>query len=72
MGYRVCKSKGTIHEIGANGDSECGYARRIDPDNYADFRTKDEAEAFIREKRKRPHYCKCCNFGTALQIEADR
>jgi len=45
---------------------------KVQAGNYEDFRTRDEAEARVRELGKTPHYCKHCDFRDALQREAER
>lgn len=72
MGYRVCKSTGVIHACGEDFKKVCIHSKRIQAGNYEDFRSKSEAEALIREKKKKPKYCKHCDFRDALQQEADR
>lgn len=71
MGYRVCISTGRIHAHGANFKKVCQKSN-IQEGNYKDFLTKGEAEAFVREKRKKLSYCKFCDFRDALQEEAAR
>lgn len=71
MGYRVCISTCRIHAIGES-NQPCLRGKGIQSKNRKDFLTKDEAEAFVREKHKKPQYCKVCKFTEALQAEANR
>ena len=72
MGYRVCISTGIIHACGDDFKKVCARSKQIQTGNYKDFRTKGEAEALVRAKKKPPKYCKHCDFRDALQEEANR
>ena len=72
MGYRVTLSTGKIHAHGDDCGKVCKASAKMKEGNYEDFRTKDEAEAKVRELGKKPQYCKHCDFRDALQREAER
>ena len=54
MGYRVCISTGIIHACGEDFKKVCARSKQIQTGNYKDFRTKGEAEALVRAKKKPP------------------